>query len=141
MAFIVALFRVSLQTLGSIPLICTTFREIRRVQLLNLRFSATGAVLRARAWLTPTTLPNLLDPVVNVVRRRCNFGSSMLWVSTVAVIRTVAGKALPDDRFTPMRLPGRMGPPDFTLLFRTLTVWPETILPVPTPARAFELAR
>lgn len=42
---------------------------------------------------------------------------------------------LPDDRFTPMRLPGRIPLPLIALVRRV------TILPVPTPASALELAR
>lgn len=59
----------------------------------------------------------------------------------IIVTRTVAGNALPDDRLWPMRLPGRMGLPEFWMLFVRLTVWPSTILPEPTPDRAFDLAR
>lgn len=55
-------------------------------------------------------------------------------------MRTVVGNMLPDDRDTPIRLPGRTGPPSLRTFFVCVTVMPVTILPMPTPYRALSFA-
>ncbi len=93
-------------------------------------------MLRRRASLYPTILlPRLLSPI-NVLMSDRSLGKSLHATDAIVVTRTVAGKALPEDRDTPTLLPGRS-----RACFVSRPVWAVTILPVPTPDRAFEFAR